>query len=398
MLAFCSLQLLVIAIIVLSDSWRKRFHSQGHFPHAQPREPVQIGNSEVQLYTYGQDLYTAMLDEIHHASKRIFFETFIWKDDEVGQQFKQAFIAAAQRGVAVYIIFDTFANLVVPHDFKQFPSTLHVLKYPIISWPLRPLQLRTYARDHRKMLVVDSHTAFVGGYNIGEAYATQWRDTHMRLSGSAAVELELVFVDMWNLYSGLHQPKLRDGGLRTWDSRIKISRNDPQMIIFPIRALYLEAIERAQKHIYMTQAYFIPDEIVLNALLDAAERGVDVRILLPATSNHVIADWLARGFYTRCLKQGLRLFLYQNAMIHAKTATIDDIWTTVGTTNLDRLSLIGNFEVNAEVYDKTVAQQMEEIFLADATNAHELTLQEWHHRPALKKFAEFVLLPLRPLL
>jgi len=286
----------------------------------------------------------------------------------------------------------------VPHDFKQFPSSLHVWKYPIISWPLRPLQLRTYARDHRKMLVVDSYTAFVGGYNVGEAYATQWRDTHMRLSGSAAIELELVFVDMWNLYSARQQPKLRDGGLRAWDSRINIYRNDPQMVIFPIRAVYLEAIERAQKHIYMTQAYFIPDRIVLRALLDAAERGVDVRILLPATSNHVIADWLARGFYSRCLKKGVRLFLYQNAMIHAKTATIDGIWTTVGTTNIDRLSLVGNFEVNAEVYDKTVAQQMEEIFLNDATNAHELTLAEWESRLVLKKFAEFVLLPLRPLL
>jgi cardiolipin synthase len=203
---------------------------------------------------------------------------------------------------------------------------------------------------------------------------------------------------MWNLYSAPHQPKLRDGGLRAWDSRINIHRNDPQMIIFPIRAIYLEAIERAQKHIYMTHAYFIPDEIVLKALLDAAERGVDVRILLPATSNHVIADWLARGFYTRCLKKGVRLLLYQKAMIHAKTATIDGAWTTVGTTNLDRLSLVGNFEVNAEVYDKTVAQQMEEIFLNDATNAHELTLAEWTHRSLLKKFAEFVLLPLRPLL
>ncbi|HKV57377.1 MAG TPA: phospholipase D-like domain-containing protein, partial [Ktedonobacteraceae bacterium] len=143
---------------------------------------------------------------------------------------------------------------------------------------------------------------------------------------------------------------------------------------------------------------FIPDRTILNGLLKAAARGVDVRILIPAASNHPLADWLARGYYTQCLTSGVRLLLYQNAMVHAKTATIDGVWSTVGTANLDRLSLVGNFEVNVEFYDEILAKQMEAIFHIDASNTRELTLEEWQRRPLRQRFAETMLLPLRPLL
>jgi cardiolipin synthase len=270
-----------------------------------------------------------------------------------------------------------------------------VLEYPLLSWPWHPLHLRSYARDHRKILVVDGHTAFVGGYNIGARYATEWRDTHVRINGPAAGEVENVFIDFWNAHRGGRLPRLADLGTRDWDPRITVYRNDPQMLIFPIRTVYLEAIDRAQRHIYLTHAYFIPDRTILHALLAAAARGVDVRILLPAASNHPLADWLARGYYTQCLAGGIRLFLYRGVMVHAKTATIDGFWSTIGTANLDRLSLVGNFEVNVEFYDEMLARQMEDIFLKDILNAHELTLEEWQHRPLLARFAELLLLPLR---
>ena len=339
-----------------------------------------------------------MLDAIRHARQQIVFETFIWKDDAVGQQFKQELHRATQRGVGVYLIFDGFANLVVPRRFKRFPPPLHVLEYPLVSWPWHPLHLRSYARDHRKIMVVDGETAFVGGYNIGARYATDWRDTHVRVTGPSAWELENAFVDFWNAHRGRRLPAIPDRGTRTWEPRINVHRNDPPMLMFPIRSIYLEAIDRAQHHIYLTHAYFIPDRIILRGLLDAAARSVDVRVLLPATSNHIVADWLARGFYARCLRGGIRLLLYQDAMVHAKTATIDGIWSTIGTANLDRLSMVGNFEVNMEVYDATLAQQMERIFANDASNTRELTLAEWQRRPVLEKLAETILLPLRPFL
>jgi cardiolipin synthase len=210
--------------------------------------------------------------------------------------------------------------------------------------------------------------------------------------------VENVFIDFWNAHRGRRLPRLADLGRRDWDPRITVYRNDPQMLIFPVRTAYLEAIDRAQHHVYLTHAYFIPDRTILRALLTAAARGVDVRILLPAASNHPLADWLARGYYARCLAGGIRLFLYRGVMVHAKTATIDGAWSTIGTANLDRLSLVGNFEVNVEFYDELLAKQMESIFLTDEANTRELSLEEWQHRPAIERFAETILLPLRPFL
>jgi cardiolipin synthase len=378
------------------DAWRKRGRPQGGFPRSKPG-PVQIGESQVQLYVYGEDLYADMLDAIRNAREQIMFETFIWKGDKVGQVFKDALYNAAERGVAVYVIFDSFANLVVPRRFKQFRPILHVLEYPNDPLLWRWIKPRNLTRNHRKTLIVDSNVAFVGGYNIGARYATEWRDTHVRITGPDAWEIENTFIDFWNLHRG-HLPAIPERGARTWDPSISVHRNDPQMLIFPIRSTYLESIDRAQHHIYLTQAYFIPDRIIRRALLAAAKRGVDVRIVLPETSNHVVADWLARGHYERYLTGGIKLLLYQNAMVHAKTATIDGEWSTVGTANVDRLSLLGNFEVNVEFYDQALAQQMEEVFVNDASNTRELTLEEWCRRPLVVKLSELILAPLRPLL
>lgn len=398
-LGLVALQIAVIGVLVAIDTWRKRYRAQGRFPRTTP-EPVWINHSKVQLYTYGEDLYKAMLEAIRQASKRIFLETFIWKDDNVGQRFKLELQRAAERGVEVYIMYDGFANLVVPRYFKRFKSSMHVLRYPIFAWLRQPLSMSWYVRDHRKILVVDGQIAFVGGYNIGARYATEWRDTHISIEGSDARELESICIDFWNMYRKRKRslPVLSEQMERDWDPMLVIHRNDPHLLVFPIRNSYLEAINRAAKHIYLTHAYFIPDRVILQALLQAAARGVDVRVLLPATSNHIVADWLARGFYAQCLASGIRLFLYQNAMVHAKTATIDGVWSTIGTANLDRLSMLGNFEVNVEIYNEVLAAQMEEIFMQDSTNACELTLERWKRRSPLQIFAEKILLPLRPLL
>ena len=397
LLLLAGAQALVIGALLLIDLQRKRFRSQGRFPRTQPA-PIVVAGSELQVFTYGRDLYAAMLTAIRQARHEILLETFIWKDDRVGCEFKDELYRAAGRGVAVYVVFDGFANLVVPAGFQRFPPPVYALRYPIVSWPWHPLHVRSYARNHRKVLVVDSDIAFVGGYNIGARYATEWRDTHVRVKGPSAWELENAFVDFWNAHRGRRLPRLPERVSRTWEPRINVHRNDPPMLMFPIRSMYLEAIDRAQRHIRMTHAYFIPDRVVLRALLQAAARGVDVQILLPETSNHIVADWLARGYYTQCLRAGIRLLLYQHAMVHAKTATIDGIWSTIGTANMDRLSMVGNFELNLEFYDGALARQMEQIFANDASNTRELTLATWQRRSLLEKLAETILMPLRPLL
>jgi cardiolipin synthase len=361
---------------------------------------VTVGAGEVTTYTFGADLYDAMVAAIEGAQRQVLFETYIWKGDAVGQRFKTALAEAADRGVEVYCIYDGFANLVVSPRFKRFPSSMKVLRYPVYAAGLRPLDLRRYGRDHRKILVVDETVGFVGGYNIGEAYATEWRDTHVRVTGSAVWDLKRAFADFWNLNRrprhGI-RPLLLDT-VADWEPRIRVHRNVPRLWMFPIRSMYIEAINRASQHVWMTHAYFIPDPDIEEAITQAARRGVDVRLLVPAVSNHVVADWLSRGFYGELLAAGVRIFRFKGAMVHAKTSTIDGSWSTVGTANIDRLSMTGNYEINLEIIDPAFAAEMEGIYRTDLANCDELTAETWAARGVHRKFTELVLAPLRPLL
>jgi cardiolipin synthase A/B len=394
-LAVAAVQGATLLTLVAVDQYRKRGRRPVHFPRVPPRS-ISAGSSEVTLYTYGEDLYRDMLDAIAQARSRVFFETFIWKGDAIGQAFKEALIAAADRGVKVYVVYDHFANLVVRPSFFKLPLNVAVRRHPLIASPFRPL--RNSGRDHRKVLVIDDTVGFVGGYNIGSLYATDWRDTHARLTGDAVWDLQNAFIDYWNLYASRRRASLPDLGGHTWHADLRVHRNIPRNLVYPIRAMYLEAIDRASHHIYLTHAYLIPDSDMVNALVRAARRGVDVRIIIPAESNHIVADWVSRGFYGILLRGGVRLFLYQNAMVHAKTATIDGQWSTIGTANIDRLSLHGNYEINAEIYNEAVARQMETIFEVDSSNTVEMTWERWRARHPLAKVSETVLTPFRPLL
>ncbi|MUL42944.1 phosphatidylserine/phosphatidylglycerophosphate/cardiolipin synthase family protein [Streptomonospora sp. PA3] len=398
LLGFLGTQLAVVIGLVAVNQWRKRVRPRrADFPRTPPKT-VPVGASEFTVYTYGEDLYRDMLEAIRGARHRIMFESFIVKGDATGRRFKRALIEAADRGVEVYFLYDSFANLVVPRKFFRFPPGIHVLAYPLLRPGILLLDIRKSGRAHRKILTVDGEVGFVGGYNVGSVYATQWRDTHLRLAGPAVWELENAFRDFWNMLCGEDQPRIADTGTPEWSPAIRAHRNVPELLIYPIRGMYLEAIDRAREHIYITQAYFIPDKEILHALIDAARRGVDVRILMPETSNHVVADWISRGFYGELLRGGVKLCLYQNAMVHAKTATIDGRWSTIGTANVDRLSLTGNYEINIEVFDPDLAAHLERVFAKDSTNARRLTPQEWAGRPLVAKLCESLLMPLRPLL
>lgn len=394
-LAVAAVQAGTLAALAIVDHRRKKNRAPADFPRVAPHS-VTAGGSEVTVYTYGEDLYYDMLSAIRHAKRRIFFETFIWKSDPVGHAFKEALIQAADRGVEVYLIYDAFANLVVPRSFFRFPDHVHVLRYPLFGGGVMFWHPRYSGRDHRKLVVIDDDVAYVGGYNIGSLYATDWRDTHSRLTGDIVTEMQNAFIDFWNMARG-SLPRLEDPDRRHWVPNFRVHRNLPRHYVYPIRGMYLEAIDRAQHHIWLTHAYLVPDRDMRDALLQAVERGVDVRIVVPAESNHIIADWMSRGFYTTLLKGGVRLFLYQGAMVHAKTATVDGQWSTIGTANIDRLSLAGNYEINVEIFDADAAEQLEKIFAVDAGNCVELTLERWQQRHLATKFSETVLAPFRPL-
>lgn len=395
--AFAATQAVTVTGLLLLDRQRKRHRGHVPFPFAPPTE-LRTGDDWVTVYTKGRDLYDDMIAAIDAAEHTILLETYIWKGDRVGTQFKHALTAALDRGVEVYVGYDVFANLVVPQRFFRFDPRMHVLRHRPWTGVRGAPFVRAPGLNHRKILVVDGQVAFVGGYNIGSLYATRWRDTHMRVRGPSAAELENAFVDYWNAARSHHQRALPQPAHRVWNSPITVVRNVPSIGVYPIRYMYLETIDRARDRIWLTHAYLIPDDDLTFALVEAADRGVDVRIIVPAESNHIIADWLSRGYYHRLLSRGVRLFLYQGAMVHAKTATVDGLWTTIGTANLDQLSLTGNYEVNVQILDAGLADEMERIFEMDTANCVELKLEEWNARPLAMKITEAVLAPMRPLL
>jgi len=392
----------VIAIVVtLIDSYRSRGKKPKPFKTL-PASRIPVGDGAVTTYSFGQDLYQDMLSAIETAQHEILLETYIWKGDEVGEQFKAALVRAASRGVEVRVIYDKFANLVVSPQFKRFPASISVLAYPLYNAGWRFYDVRRYGRDHRKVLVVDDTRAFVGGYNIGSAYAREWRDTHCQIEGPGAWELKRSFIEFWNLH---HRRKWRRRAqpialppAPSWGSAVRVHRNLPNQWTFPIRSMYLDAINRAQQNVWLTHAYFIPDENFVDALTDASQRGVDVRILLPAKSNHIVADLVSRGYFARMLSAGVHIYRFRDAMVHAKTATIDGNWSTIGTANVDRLSMTGNYEINVEIIDPDLARNMEEIFTNDLFNTWPLSAAEWESRDIYRRFTEIVFKPLRPLL
>src|SRR5581483_6352114 len=195
--SFFALQTAVVATLVAIARQRRARSPAYGFPHME-LGAVSLGENQLQLYSYGQDLYDAMLEAIDGATDSIYFETFIWKADATGEEFKRRLAAKAREGVRVYVIFDNFGNLVVPNAFKAFPPEIATLKYSALHYPWDYLDPRRYALVHRKLLVVDGEVGFIGGYNIGSLYATQWRDTHLRITGPAALDLAQSFVGFWN--------------------------------------------------------------------------------------------------------------------------------------------------------------------------------------------------------
>jgi len=397
-LGLLAVQAALVGVLVAMAQLRKRREGPREgFPWADRPEVELESGGRLKLYPFGVRLYEAMLAEIEGARETVFVGTFIWKGDEVGRRFVAALARKAREGVRVCVIFDGLANVVVPPSFKKFPEEIQTLHFRPLWGPEKLANPRNIFRYHRHLMSVDGRVAFLGGYNIGSLYAAGWRDTHIKISGKEAREVENDFSDFWNAHRTPDLPEISSARRRTWNPALVVRRNDPYLRIFPIRAMYIEAIDRANDHVYLTHAYFVPDRAMRAGLIDAARRGVDVQVLVPYESNHVTADWLARRHFEELLRAGVRIFRYRHIMIHSKTATVDGIWSTVGSANIDRYSMLGNYEINLEVYSERFADQMERMFELDKTNADELTLAEWERRPLPAKLVERTLSTLSPL-
>ncbi len=382
-----------VGLVYGIDRLRKslQMDSKPDFTKTEPCD-IRVDQNDVRIYTSGETLYRDMLESIDQAKSQICFETYVWRGDETGRRFKKALHQAAERGVEVYVIYDGFGSLKTPFWFKIFKHNphLHIRRFPEIRTGLFFMNLRRTGREHRKLLLCDNQVAYVGGYNIGNDFGSQWRDTHVRIEGPAIRELYGGFVEFWNQFRLSHQPRLTDSRSKPWHSNIEVAFNSPARLLYPVRGMYLDTFQRAKQHLYITTAYFVPDREILTELVAASRRGVTVKVLIPEYSNHILADWVARPFYGRLLEAGVEIWLFQNAMIHAKTLTADSFRSIVGTANLDRLSLQGNYELNLQIDSHDFAKAMEKIFENDLKSARRLTFAEWQNRSRLTRILEIL--------
>ena len=369
--------------------------------------PLMVGN-KVTLLQDGPATYEAMFAAIAGAKDHINVESYIIDDDDVGRRFAELLLERRSQGIAVNLIYDSVGSIGTPRAYfdRLAQSGVRILEFN----PVNPLAgERPWSpnhRDHRKLLVVDGRTAFLGGINISSVYSSGsgvgkggkavdpnggWRDTHIRIDGPVVGEYQKLFMQTWIKQRGAalppkdYLPALAAKG-KDIVRAIGSSPDDPYSLIY---LTLISAITNAEKQVYITNAYFVPDPQLLKALVDAARRGVDVQLILPAYSDSGAAFHAGRSHYDALLAAGVKIHERRGALLHAKSAVIDAVWSCVGSSNLDWRSALDNDEINAVILGRDFARQMLAAFAADISASEAITLEKWRQRSPLMRIREW---------
>ena len=367
--------------------------------------PLTKGN-KVTLLADGQATYAAMFRAMRNAKDHINLESYIIEDDETGRKFADLLLQRKAAGVQVQIIYDSMGSIDTPESFfkRLRDGGIDVVGFN----PLNPAKSREKwsltHRDHRKILIADGKTAIIGGVNISKVYSSRpgkrkqgkappihWRDTDIQIDGPAVAELQKLFLDSWLKQKGAplsgrnYFPELKESG----NALVRVVGSTPgQSNRIPF-VVYVSAIALAEHSVHLTNSYFIPDNQIVTALADAAKRGVDVKIILPGISDSKLVLYAQRHHYSKLLESGVQIYEHKSSLLHAKTAVIDSVWSTVGSTNMDFLSMLNNDEVNAVILSKEFAAEMEKMFAGDLAESRRIKLQEWKKRALLPKMREW---------
>ena len=368
--------------------------------------PLTSGN-KVTLLIDGPATYAAMFKAMEDAKDHINLETFIIEDDETGRRFSDLLLKKQAEGVQVNLIYDSRGSFSTPSPFFQ---RLRDAGIQVVAFnPVNPLKTRKSWRlahsDHRKILIVDGKVVFTGGVNISAVYSSgrsgrqpekkpsiPWRDTDVRIEGPVVAEFQKLFLDTWRSQKGPilsgrnYFPDLKSVG-KTLVRAVGSSPGETNRLTF---VLYVAAIAFSEKSLHVTNAYFAPDDETVDALRDAARRGVDVKIILPGTTDSSLTMNAGRYYYSELLKSGVKLYRRRNVLLHSKTAVIDNAWSTVGSTNMDFWSFSINDEVNAVILSKEFAAEMEEMFARDLAESEEIRLEAWKKRPVFERVKQWI--------
>lgn len=366
--------------------------------------PLYKDNS-VGLLVDGPATYDAMLATIHAARRYVHIEMYIVGDDDVGRTFAKLLIEKAREGVAVRLIYDAIGSWEASESFfdRMREAGIEVIEFGSANPLNGGNPLKANNRDHRKILIVDGEAAFTGGLNIDKNYSSSsgggsrkksergWRDTDVVVQGPAVAAFAQLFRETWTRCGGVIPDSFDEGTPRAHGKELVrvLAAVGGDGKVSPIRTAYQLAIEAAVERVWITQPYFTPDDAFLESLQAAALRGVDVRIILPATSDSTVVLNSSRYHYAALLQAGVRIFEHREAMLHAKTAVVDGIWSTVGSSNLDYRSFLHNDEVNAVIVGDDFGRQLESRFEADQDASKEITSAQWSKRGPISRVKHF---------
>lgn len=380
----------------------EHYRPLAHLLSQNQRPSVSTANG-IEVITEGERKLELLLQDLQNAKKSIYMEYFHFGIDDNSRRIRELLMEKAREGLDVRFINENFANLPIPTFYYTAMKTAGVkvvnftdLRYHFLDW----ITHINY-RDHRKIVIIDGETGYVGGMNINNHYFYQWRDTHLRLTGEAVRSLEYLFMDSWQSAKGedlqgiFTQPETESP---SGDTLIQIVPDGPDSRWPILQMGYEWTLLHAKEYVYLQSPYFAPPESLLSALKTAALSGIDVRLMLPARPDTPILRPVNRSYYREILEAGVRVYERGGNFMHSKTFVCDDYLTSIGSANLDYRSFCIDYEVNAYVYDTAFARKNKDIFFRDMEQCREITLQQMEEQPWLHRLLQGITRLFAPIL
>ena len=373
--------------------------------HTLCRSPF-TANNDIQVFTSGADKFRALKRDLENAKKLIWLQYYIFLDDRIGNEIADILKRKAKEGVAVKVMYDNVGSFSVRNRFFNQMEEAGVDTHPFFKVTFPQLANRINWRNHRKIVVIDGEIGYIGGMNIADRYVygeegrEPWRDTHFRLKGDILDSLIYSFAIDWNFLKKTPElPRVSptSNGISN-RTGLQLVTSGPTESWNNLAMVFLKAISSATRCVYIQTPYFLPTDALLSALQAAALAKIDVRIMIPSKPDSVLLHYASFSYVTQCMKSGIKVYLYEPGMLHAKTMIIDDGFVTAGSTNFDFRSFENNFECNLLIYDPEVNRKMRAIFFDDLKKCRKLRLTEWKKRPLTQRGLESLVRLVSPIL
>ena len=365
-------------------------------------------HNRVKILLNGGVTFENIIAELEKAVNHIHLEYYIIENDRIGNEIRRILIRKAQEGLEIRVIYDDIGCWSLSAEYIKSLKNAGVQVFPFMPVRFPYFTNKINYRNHRKIIVIDGKTGFVGGLNIADRYISgseelgPWRDTHLKIEGEAVYSLQSVFLLDWyfvsksNIYDqDRYFPSVDDVADRLL---VQIVASGPDSDWASIMQTYFSAIATAQSYIYISTPYFLPNESILTALRTAALSGVDVRMLLPENSDSKLIRWSSFSYIGQLLDAGIKVYLYRKGFTHSKLMIVDDAFCSIGTANMDIRSFGQNFEINALIYDKDLTLSMRNIFMNDIRDLQHININEWENRSRFVVFRESIARLFTPLL